>query len=109
MILDASNWPPRPLNVSVCVECHQGSRRSVCQHRSGESKLRVPCNVGRCLGSLLIDEVCDAAKAVSNSNLNAALFCLQPQPHSAIEKTSILAKRRSLEDKLMGFLKLHFC
>ena len=55
-------------------------------------------------GSLLVDETCDVAKAISNSNPNALLFSLQVQVHSAIDKATVCSYRRSVEDKLMGWL-----
>ena len=61
-----------------------------------------------------MDEASDVSKSVANANPNAAVFTLLPQYHTSTDLASVVAHRRTIEDKLMGTLgcennRLIFC
>ncbi len=58
----------------------------------------------RHLGTLRVDEACDAAKSVACANINGAIFVLFPVPHSSCDKTRCMNNRRYIEDKFKQFL-----
>lgn len=55
-------------------------------------------------GVLSLDEAVEVTKSICNSDARAGLFALMPQLHPSIAQTTVIEKKRSLEDKLLGSL-----
>ena len=53
---------------------------------------------------LSLDEAVEVSKSICNSDPRAALLTLMPQLHPSIAQTTVIEKKRSLEDKLLGRL-----
>ena len=52
----------------------------------------------------MLDEAVELARVISSGNKNAFVFTLLPQHHGSIENTTVVSRRRSMEDRLMAFL-----
>ena len=49
-----------------------------------------------------MDEAVEVAKSVCNGDMNACLLALMPVQHSSVSQSTVVEKKRSLEDKLMS-------